>query len=126
MLPLSIYTRPFYCFDELWNFLYDEPIAQKEPVMLFQDEATKEYYYEFDLPGMKKEDVKISTDDKQLYISAERKNTKRQIKFEKTIILSKKLDISTCRATLEAGVLKLLFKSKEAVEAPKRKEILIP
>ena len=121
----SKYKLPFDLIEDFFSFYQLPPTPAYYELTLYQDEVTKEHYYEFDLPGMKKEDIKISTEDKKLYISAERKDTKRQTKFEKTITLPKTLDISSCHVTLEAGVLKVFFKTKEAAES-NRKEIVIP
>lgn len=109
-----------YSFDDIFGDFFND---KKEYFSLQQDDETKEFYFEVELPGVKKSDTKISVDEKKLYISAERKG-KRAFNYEKTILLPKNLDPESCRVTLEDGIMKILFKERGEIKT-NRKEITV-
>lgn len=90
-------------------------------------ENGQEYSVEVDLPGLSKEDVKISVEDNILTITGDRKQKKGDESalyhhnerifgsFRRTFNLSKLIDTSAISAVYENGVLKLeLPKAEEA------------
>jgi len=97
----------FSDMDYSYNYEYLYPIKNEE---------TGEYSFEFDVPGIKKEDLKVSMDDSKLYIVGEKKGS-RGYKYNKKLTLPKNLDTSTCDVRLEDGILNISFKQKDSVEA---------
>ena len=102
--------------DDFWGM-------QQRCFSLYKDEENAEQYLEIDLPGIKKEDVSISIEERKLFVKAERKGN-RACKYSETMYLPKNLDIDTCRVILEEGVLRVSFKEKGG-DKPERKEISI-
>ena len=81
----------------------------------------KEVKVVLEMPGIKKEDIKINAYDEKVEIktvdSSERK-------YHKIIDLSKEADIQTARSTYNNGILEVTFNKKEEPK-PKGKEIKI-
>jgi HSP20 family protein len=77
-----------------------------ETIKINEEDGKK--FIEFDLPGVRKEDVKISVEDKVLHLSAERKD--RKWNFERTVTMPKSIDVTSATAKLNDGVLKVYFK----------------
>jgi HSP20 family protein len=88
-------------------------------------EADDAYYIELDLPGIKKDDIEITTEDNVLTISGERK-FKDEIKeedyykvesrygrFSRSFTLPEDIDISGISAKSEDGVLEVMIPKKE-------------
>jgi len=94
------------------------------------------YHVEIDLPGMKKEDISISLEDKTLVISGERK-LKEELKeddyykiesafgkFSRSFTLPENVDIENIHAEAKDGVLEVVIpKLKEEVQKVKKIEI---
>jgi HSP20 family protein len=74
-----------------------------------------------DLPGVKKDDVKVSLDKDQIIIKAERKG-KRPQKFEKVMCPGNTADLENVEATLVDGVLEVRI-AKQKVDSPRMIEI---
>ena len=94
------------------------------------------YYIEVDLPGVKKEDIEITTEDNILTISGERKLKKESKeddyykvesaygKFSRSFTLPEKVDTSKIEAKNENGVLEIVIpKIKEEEKKPKKIKI---
>lgn len=121
-------------FTSLMNAFFEEPVkagaAEKYEFMPASDivEHASAYEIRISLPGMKKEDIKISLDGDRLTISGERSQNlteessrflKREItygKFSRTYTLGK-ADASGIEARYENGLL-LLNVPKQSVEKP--------
>ncbi len=86
------------------NFL-DEPEALNGPTLKMDlSEDDKNYYVHADLPGVKKEDIRISVDSNQVSISADIKSHKEE-KKGKSIIHSERYEGKTYRSfTLGCGI----------------------
>jgi len=102
----------------------DSPIASFTPRVNTR-EADDAYYIELDLPGIKKEDIEITTEDNILTISGERKFKdevkeedyykveSRYGKFSRSFTLPENIDISAINAKSEDGVLEVVIPKKE-------------
>jgi len=94
------------------------------------------YHVEIDLPGIKKEDIEITTEDNVLTISGERK-IKEEVKeedyykvesaygkFSRSFTLPEKVDVENIHAESKDGVLEVVIpKLKEEEKKPKKIEI---
>jgi HSP20 family protein len=94
------------------------------------------YHVELDLPGIKKEDIEITTEDNILTISGERK-LKEEVKeedyykvesvygkFSRSFTLPEKIDVENIHAESSDGVLEVIIpKLKEEDTKPKKIEI---
>ncbi len=99
-------------------------------------EGEDAYYVEIDLPGIKKEDIEITTEDNVLTISGERK-MKDEVKeedyykvesaygkFSRSFTLPEKVDVEKIHAESRNGVLEVVIpKLKEEENKPKKIEI---
>jgi HSP20 family protein len=99
-------------------------------------EGEDAYYVELDLPGIKKEDIEITTEDNILTISGERK-MKEEVKeedyykvessygkFSRSFTLPEKIDVEKIHAESKNGVLEVVIpKLKEEETKPKKIEI---
>ncbi len=94
------------------------------------------YFIEVDLPGVKKEDIEITTEDNILTISGERKLKKEAKendyykvesaygKFSRSFTLPEKVDTSKIEAKNENGVLEIIIpKIKDEEKKPKKIKI---
>lgn len=95
-------------------------------------ESAEGYLLSIDLPGIKKEDIKIDVADSTITISGERKNTRESGQrghiekyygaFKRSFVLPREVELDNITAHYEDGVLELLVpKSKEA--QPRKIEI---
>ncbi len=94
------------------------------------------YYVEIDLPGIKKDDIDITTEDNILTISGERK-LKNEMKednyykvessygkFSRSFTLPEKVDVQKIEAKNENGVLEIVIpKAKDEDKKPKKIKI---
>ncbi len=99
-------------------------------------EGEDAYHVELDLPGIKKEDIEITTEDNILTISGERK-MKEEVKeedyykvessygkFSRSFTLPEKIDVENIHAESKDGVLEVVIpKLKEEEKKPKKIEI---
>jgi len=99
-------------------------------------ESDDAYYIEVDLPGIKKEDIEITTEDNVLTISGERKYKdevkeddyykveSRYGKFSRSFTLPEKVDVEHIQAESKDGVLEVVIpKLKEEENKPRKIEI---
>ena len=99
-------------------------------------EGEDAYYIEIDLPGIKKEDIEITTEDNVLTISGERKYKdevkeddyykveSRYGKFSRSFTLPEKIDVENIHAESRDGVLEVVIpKLKEEENKPRKIEI---
>ena len=95
-------------------------------------ETADSYDVTAELPGISKDDVKVSVDRNVLYIEAEKKQEERKDtdkshmverrygKFQRSIVLPENADAENPKASYNDGVLKLFFPKKEGTS---RKQI---
>ena len=95
--------------------------AEREPI---SDLTTteKEVKVVLEMPGIKKEDIKINAYDEKVEIKTA---DNAQRKYHKIIDLPKSADIETARSTYNNGILEVTFDKKKEAEKPKGKEIKI-
>ncbi len=130
--------NPFQEFKELDRFLSDSfrnqrgenglKIADVFPAAADVEETEKEYHLSFDLPGFKKEDIKIEYIDGLLKVSGERKYEKKEGagkrkvyersygSFERAFRLGNEIDSEKIHAQYTDGVLKLSVPKSEAIK----------
>jgi len=102
----------------------DSPIASFTPRVNTR-ESDDAYYIELDLPGVKKDDIEITTEDNILTISGERK-FKDEVKeenyykveshygkYSRSFTLPENIDISAINAKSENGVLEVTIPKKD-------------
>lgn len=122
-------------FDDFFNRFYEEePDNNFKAMAMDIVEHENEFHLIGNLPGFKKEDVKISVHDNQLVIEAKCEDKKEEKKgtmyrcerysgsYRRTLYLPENADVNKIQAKMEDGVLKLTLPKK--AEAPK-KEITI-
>lgn len=98
--------------DGYWNTpLYQDTSSSKvayRPYYRFTKEDGK-YIASFDLPGVKKDDIKTSIENNILNISAVRKVGKDEIKYQDRFRLPTTVSVKKPKATYVDGVLTLVF-----------------
>ncbi len=122
-------------FGELPNLGFDYDNSFRPKADIYSDE--KNFYVNLEVPGVKKEDLKISLKDSVLTVSGEKKNQdgenkelnyyKNEIstgKFSRNFNLSKEIDQDNIQAAYEDGILKIVV-SKKLKEEKTEKEIKI-
>ena len=115
--------------------LNEEGISSFMPVVNTR-EGESAYHVELDLPGVKKEDIEITTEDNILTISGERKYKDESKedeyykvesvygKFSRSFTLPEKIDVENIHAESSDGVLEVIIpKLKEEESKPKKIEI---
>jgi HSP20 family protein len=105
-------------------------IDRSLPVAVWED--NDHAYVELELPGVNKEDLDITVEQRRLTIGAERKapegerrywcNERRYGRFERAFQLPEVVDTESIKADLVAGVLTLTL-SKKAAAQPRKIEI---
>ena len=75
-----------------------------------------------EMPGIKKEDIKINAYDEKVEIKTA-ENAQR--KYHKILDLPKQADLETARSTYNNGILEVTFDKKKEEQKPKGKEIKI-
>jgi HSP20 family protein len=123
-------------FDDIFNRMFDEENTEDNARSMAMDiiEHEKEYELLANLPGYKKENIKISVHDNQLLIEANASEQKEEKKgtvyrcerysgsYRRNLILPDNTDFARIAAKMEDGVLRLIIPKKEP--SPK-KEIVI-
>lgn len=135
-------SRPAH---SLWNMLsdvdsfFDRAIATDERSTVFSprtniEETNDAYLLNFDLPGVKREDVKIDINGRTLTVSGERKSETQTERtgfqryecvsgtFSRSFTVPEGIDVNQVDATLADGVLRVTIKKAEA-EKPRSIEI---
>ena len=136
--PYSNARRGLGVVNQLLNqldSLQEENLSSFVPVVNTR-EGEYAYHVELDLPGIKKEDIEITTEDNILTISGERK-FKDEVKedeyykiesvygkFSRSFTLPEKVDVENIHAESKDGVLEVIIpKLKEEESKPKKIEI---
>ena len=125
---------PFYPFDDLWRVPRARSLwkglAEPPEIKVDVTEDDKIYRIKADVPGARKEDIKVAIDGNQVSISAEVKSEKDEKKGE-TVIRSERyygkqyrsftlgsdVDDDKAEAKCQDGVLELTLPKKEAVRS---------
>lgn len=116
---------PFSIFEELDRELGNAYYANREAKQenwgaTHSQESDKAYFVAIDIPGVKKEDLKIDIDDRTLTVSAVRRNVfdrnEEVAKYSKTFSLPVEVDSAGVEAHLEDGVLSLLLPKTEKAQ----------
>lgn len=94
------------------------------------NESESHFMVSFDMPGVKKEDIKIEVKDKHLFISGERhreikeeqrgstlRHERMYGKFERTFVLPSLIDTEKIEAQFENGVLNIALPKAESAKA---------
>lgn len=137
--PYTETRRGFDLLNTLMQTL--DPVREESAIASFVPRVnTREgeyaYHVELDLPGIKKEDIEITTEDNVLTISGERK-IKDEIKeddyykvesaygkFSRSFTLPENIDVENIHAESKDGVLEVVIpKLKEEETKPKKIEI---
>jgi HSP20 family protein len=137
--PYNEARRGFDLFNTLMQTL--DPVREENAIASFipnvnTREGEYAYHVELDLPGIKKEDIEITTEDNVLTISGERK-MKEEIKeddyykvesaygkFSRSFTLPEKIDVENIHAESKDGVLEVIIpKLSEEENKPKKIEI---
>ena len=95
--------------------------AEREPLVDVNTTDT-EVKVVVEMPGIRKEDIKINTYDSQLEIATSKDA---QRKYHKNIELPEQAEIETARSIYNNGVLEVTFNVKKKEAKPKGKEIKI-
>src|SRR3954465_9588985 len=95
--------------------------AEREPLSDV-NVTDKEVKVVLEMPGIKKEDIKINAYDEKVEIKTA-ENAQR--KYHKIIDLPKQADLETARSTYNNGILEVTFDKKKEENKPKGKEIKI-
>ncbi|TLU82079.1 MAG: Hsp20/alpha crystallin family protein [Chlorobium sp.] len=136
-MALKLYGRdPIKMFEDVFNDkvspFFSSMITPSFKVDISEDE--KALYVSADMPGMSKEDVKVSLEDDVLCISAERKQEEEETKkgyhrierswgsMSRSFSVGENVDAENISASYDNGVLKVTIPKKEA-EPKKGKEI---
>ena len=136
--PYSNVRRGLGVVSQLLNqldSLQEESISSFVPVVNTR-EGEFAYHVELDLPGIKKEDIEITTEDNVLTISGERKY-KDEVKeddyykvesvygkFSRSFTLPEKIDVENIHAESSDGVLEVIIPKLKVEDAkPKKIEI---
>ncbi|MCF8384068.1 MAG: Hsp20/alpha crystallin family protein [Chlorobium sp.] len=136
-MSLKLYGRdPLKMFEDVFNDkvspFFSSMITPSFRVDISEDE--KAIYVSADMPGMKKEDVKVSMEDDVLCISAERKQEEEEKKkgyhrierswgsMSRSFSVGDNVDGENIEASYDNGVLKITLPKKEP-EPKKGKEI---
>jgi HSP20 family protein len=94
--------------------------AEREPLSDITSTA-KEVKVVLEMPGIKKEDIKINAYESKVEVKTEDSSSR---KYHKTVDLPKEADIETARSTYNNGILEVTFDKKKETKA-KGKEIKI-
>jgi len=138
-MALRLYGRdPLKMFENVFNDTVSpfvtSMVAPSFKVDVSEDE--KAIYIDADMPGMNKEDVKISMDEDVLTISAERTHEEEEKKkdyhrversygsMSRSFSLGENVDLDHVDATYENGELRVVVMKKEPTEK-KAKEITV-
>ncbi len=124
---------PFGSFARVWDQMFDgyNPVKDDKPTFAPQvdiAEGEKNFTIKLNVPGIKKEDIKIELEDNKLIISGERKSMDSDVsvtyhklqssygRFSQTFYLPENVDKGNIKASQEDGVLNVVIAKKEKKE----------
>lgn len=114
----------FFTSDLDWFFDNRTPVQWEQGPQVHREEDEKGYYLSLDVPGVRKEDLKVELTDKSLVISAESRSenkeedrvTRVRGSFRKEFTLGKDIPVDGIKAKHEDGVLQLFIPKPEKAE----------
>jgi HSP20 family protein len=129
-MTLKLYGKdPLKMFEDVFNDkvspFFTSMMTPSFKVDISEDE--KALYIDADVPGMKKEDVKVKIEDDVLFISAERTQEEEEKKkgyhrierswgsLSRSFTVGDNIDTDNIEASYDNGVLKLVLPKKEVV-----------
>jgi HSP20 family protein len=129
MANISLYDPLSARFNRLFNNFFMHPAMFQEAdsleLKLDVSENDKQYHIRVDIPGVKKEDIKVDVDGNRVCISAEVKRDKEEKKGDSVVFseryegkvyrsftLDSPVDESTAQAAYRDGVLELTLPKK--------------
>lgn len=98
-----------------WDSILDDEAFQTPRSHITENEEG--YFLQLDLPGIPKEDLKISVDNNHLIIEGERKGPF-SAKYRKEFLLPSDVELDKAESQLNHGVLELVL-PKKALPKPK-------
>lgn len=124
--PLSWFDDFSHSLDHLWDMPFTKPEKKFTPTCDFHE--NKDYYFfSFDMPGVKKEDINVEFHDNTLHLSGEKRNTysetkkdgtqfheKSYGKFQRAFTLPSTVKEEAIETHFKNGVLELLIPKKKA------------
>lgn len=117
---LSVVPAVFRDFDRLMESFTD--LNAFEPTRDVQ-ETDDSFVVRFDMPGVKRENIKVEVKGQQLTIASSRERGSRGVeKFERSFVLPESIDDSKIEVAYEDGVLSLLL-PKAAAAKPRAIEV---
>lgn len=138
---MNDFRRGFEVLNSMLNSMDISTQSGKEEYDFVPSVNTREsedaYHLELDLPGVKKEDIKVDIEDNNLIISGEKK-LKEELKeenyykvesyygeFKRSFAIPKEADVENIHAESRDGVLEVTIPKlkKETVETTKRVEV---
>jgi HSP20 family protein len=129
-MTLKLYGKdPLKMFEDVFNDkvspFFTSMMTPSFKVDISEDE--KAIYIDADVPGMKKEDVKVKIEDDVLFISAERTQEEEEKKkgyhrierswgsLSRSFTVGDNIDTDNIEASYDNGVLKLVLPKKEVI-----------
>ncbi len=119
--PFESFLRPafggFPAFDELlqWSGLSGLGASASLAVDVYEDDGN--YYARFEVPGVKKEDVKIELKDRFLTVSVSRQqkdeDEESAIKLSRSVSVADGIEVDRINAKLEDGLLTVTLPKQE-------------
>lgn len=121
MKTISLYNHPFTFFNPLVEtFLFEPLIDFYNPVSENVSHTPFKYEWNYNLPEIRKKDLRIDVQNGILSIRGQRQNSgwfskknKEILHFEKQICLSKDMNIDRIEAKYRKGVLSIAIPKKE-------------
>jgi len=125
--------------DEFFNDFWRWPFVSRRDTFAPAtdiEETDKEYALTFELPGMKKDDIKVSVEDGVLTVSGEKKEKKEEKNknlvrteiqsgsFSRSFTLPKSVDVSNISADYKDGILTVTLQKREEAK-PKQIEVKV-
>jgi HSP20 family protein len=107
------------------NFFFDHAVRATVPAAARGDSLVEEneegYFIQLDVPGVRKDDVRISAENRHLVIEAERKG-RNAAKLRRVFSLPDDVNVDAISAQTQDGVLELALPKKEQA---KPKQIVV-
>ena len=82
-------------------------------------------FYSVDVPGMTKDDIKITINNWIMKIVGERKDEHREMRISKSFSLSKQIDVDSVIAIVDNGVLTISFEKIKPINSTNEKIVTI-
>lgn len=112
------------------NLLEDYPYISST-LSRFNDNVVHSYsddtklFYTVDVPGMTKNNIKITINNRDVKIVGERKDEHREMSISKSFTLSKQIDVDSVVASVENGVLTVSFEKMKPINSTNERIVTI-